>query len=509
MAEHKKLQTLVHPRSLSQATPEAQSFKAFKVRGTLTEAAAITDVAFSPCAPHRLAVASGTKVVIWKLTKGGEIVQHTSLQRFKNLTQCVAWRSDGNLLLAGEASGSCAVIEMATRKVLRRFTGHGDAVSCASFATADKAVVATGCRDGRLRLWDIPSREQLRDIEAHTARITWVASCSGGADCWVTAGHDGVMKLWDLRADDPLVATAEHGKPIEAGTAFPGGSVFATVGGTGLKIWDLVAGGKFLHGLDKVHSKDITSVCLDPSSSVIMTASLDGLAHVHRASDLKHVCTHSLPGPATCVAWRPDDTALAIGLADGRCQVRERRRQDVPSAKDRAKLMAARLASRSFAEREGHKRGRTHTPMESDEVVTGHHKKRETTIDHHLRKFEYRKALEYMVTPSTQPMHGYAVVDELLQRGMFRSAMHEIGEDLCLKMLLWLTKAFGSGGSFERYLGLEALHTLFDGNACLQPPRTAQLLAAFSNLEHKLSMEMAMQRRLTETGGMLKMVMSL
>ena len=38
----------------------------------------------------------------------------------EDLTQCVSWRSDGKLLLAGEASGTCAVIDAESKRERER-----------------------------------------------------------------------------------------------------------------------------------------------------------------------------------------------------------------------------------------------------------------------------------------------------------------------------------------------------------------------------------------------------
>ena len=61
-------------------------------------------MAFCPTDPYRLAVASGTKVGLWKQKQEGDVEADGTITKFKDMTQCVSWRSDGKLLLAGEAS---------------------------------------------------------------------------------------------------------------------------------------------------------------------------------------------------------------------------------------------------------------------------------------------------------------------------------------------------------------------------------------------------------------------
>jgi U3 small nucleolar RNA-associated protein 15 len=261
-------------------TPEAQAFKGYKTKALQTENNRIVDIAFCPTAPHRLAVASGTKVGLWKQKQEGDVEADGNITKFKDMTQCVAWRSDGRLLLAGEASGSCAVVETETRKVLRRFRHHGDAVTCAAFATSDRSRAVTGARDGRLRLWDVTSGDLLQTVEAHTDCMKFVCPGSGGPEAWISAGYDGHVKVWDLRAatpsDDKAAAASlsmDHGHPIETAVAFPSGAMLASGGGPEVRLWDLAAGGRLVQALPDAHSKAVTSLCLDSQASVLLTAS--------------------------------------------------------------------------------------------------------------------------------------------------------------------------------------------------------------------------------------------
>jgi len=498
--------------------------------------------AFCPTAPHRLAVVSGTKVGLWKLNKDGGAVADGTLSKFKDLTQCVSWRSDGKLLLAGEASGTCAVIDAESKNVLRRLRGHTDAVTCASFATADKSRAATGGRDGKLRIWDVSTCELLQTVDAHSDCMKVLTSGPGGPDGWITAGHDGRVKLWDLRMSSQAnedgaassapscVLNVDHGHPVEDGCAFPGATMFVSSGGPEVKVWDLTAG-RAIQAQNGAHSKAVTAVSLNSNASVLLTASFDGLAKVYHAATLEHLWTYRLPAPATCVTWRADDKVFAVGLDDGTWQVRQLKSGPVvedyeapgtgmedlllpdTQGPERAAAAARVLAKPDFRKREGHLRGEDAEADSGDEIVDGAgerpRKRRESQLDYFFRKFEYRKAVEFMVLPSTQPAMGFAVVDELLQRGALEAALTELGEALCLSTLRWLLKVFGTGDPLQHRLFHEALHTLLDCNRCLQPPSTPELVEVVDRLDNKVAQEMKIQEALMETGGILKTVTAL
>mmetsp|Transcript_24893 Transcript_24893/g.70061 ORF Transcript_24893/g.70061 Transcript_24893/m.70061 type:complete len:518 (-) Transcript_24893:93-1646(-) len=517
MGDFVQVRELPRPRRIAELTPEAQNYKAFKTCGRHTEASPVVGLSFCPAAPHRIAAVSGTKISLWRQGKDGGFEADSVISKFKDLTQCAAWRNDGRLLLAGEAGGSCAVIQSETRKVLRRFHGHKDAVTCANFAAFDKARAATGGRDGKFNVWDVATGELVQTIDGHDDCMKSLAPALRGPDTWVSAGRDGHVRLWDLRAAHGAAAGArgacvidmDHGHPVESGVVFPGGGMYVSAGGTGLKSWDLTAGGRTLQELNDAHSKMITAVSLDSASSVMLSASIDGLAKIYHAADLKHLWTYKFAGPINCVAWRPDSIAFAVGLESGDLLMRQRR---TPEDARTAKLIADK-PEKPWAKREGPLRGKDAAPDSDDEVVRAKRpaKQNQGKLDFFIRKFEYRKAIEFIVTPSNaiSSQLGFAVMDELLHQGALGAALSELGDELCGAALTWLLKAFNTVDSLQLHLFLEVLHTLFDCNRCLQPPATPKLIDDCRKLNEKVTVELCIQEKCLETSGMLKTIMTL
>jgi len=513
MAEFEALASLPTPRRVAELAPEAQQFKALKPKWKHNEASCVMKLAFCPTMPYRLAVVHGTKVSFWSPGKDGTGENDSNLSKFKDFTQCVAWRNDGKLLLAGEASGTCAVVEADSTNVLRRLRGHGDAVTCASFSSADKTRAVTGGRDGRLRLWDIATNDLLQTVDAHKDCMKTVASGVGGPDSFISAGYDGLVKRWDLRAADgggagagACVVQVDHGAAVEDGVVFPGGAMYCSVGGPMVKIWDLGSGCRELQSMPEAHSKTVTAVSLGQDAAHMLTASFDGLAKVFNVANLEHLYTYRLEGPITCAAWRPDGKALAIGLDSGQWQLRQAKvEKEVPETSEDP-------TKRKWIRTKGHLRGGNVQPGPEDEVVVSSRpmkRMKETEVDLFFRKFEYRKAIEFIVGPGADPSQGWAVLDELLQRGSLAAAMSEHGEEFCLQMLRWLVRNYTNGDTLKSRLFEEALHTLMDHNRCLQPPCTAALSDAVGQLERRISQELQIQEAVFETHGILKTIMNI
>lgn len=515
MTEFLPFAPLAQPRRVAQLTPEVVGFKAFKVKALETEASRVVNLAFCPTAPHRLAVVTGTKIGLWKCGQEG-LEADGNITKFKDVTQCVAWRSDGRLLLAGEASGSCAVIEADTKKVLRRFRGHNDAVTCAAFATADKTRAATGSRDGKLRLWDVVTGDLAQTVPAHTDVMKFVATGAGGSgDTWITAGYDGQAKLWDLRmsvADSTPAASfqVDHGHPIEAAVAFPSGTLLITAGGPEVKVWDFTMSGRLVQGIPDAHSKAVTAVCLDSTASVLLTASFDGYAKVFSAAGLEHLYSWKQSAPVTCAAWRPDDRVFALGLDSGKWGYRLRKLEEDQAA-ELKQAMAKKQAKKPWAWQHGKMRGTDAQPASDDEIVQPRKMRRkDSKIDFFFKKFEYRKLGELMFQTNVTDGSGLGIAEELVQRQGLPDALADRDEEFCTRALMWLSKIFKGGGDILRQqLVMEVIHTLIDTNKCLQPPANPKVLFAFTQLERKVGREMSIQESLTETKSMLEAVLNL
>lgn len=512
MGEKFTVQPFPAEHRVQDETPQAAALRGFKLHGKHKEASRIVKLAFCPTVPHTLAVVAGTKIGLWKAAKDGELQHDSNVSKFKDLTQCVSWRSDGKLLLGGEASGSCAVVETNTRQVLRRFRGHGDAVTCAAFAAADRSRAATGAGDGKLRIWDVATSELITTVDAHKDRMRVLSPGAGGPDIWITAGYDGFIRMFDAREKDgSRVAAGNHGHPIEDGVPFPGYGMFVTVGGTVIKVWDLSSGGKMLYSNDSAHSKVITGVSLDSEAALLLTSSFDSIVRVSNAADLSHVYAYTLPGPATTVTWRPDGGAFAVGLDDGTWLLRsgqkareEARKTPLEEAQETQEALDAEMRRKR-----GIRRGTEHLPQEGDEVVEGPPKKfKENSIEFLLRKFEYKGLMEWIAASGTTEVRvtlGGAEV--LVERGHLSTAMSDLSPQLCEKLLQWLSRAYSADGANLMFF-FELLHTLIDSNPCLNPPSTPGLVKALQSILMKVNQHMKGQETLAELTGMLAAVIA-
>lgn len=270
-----------------------------------------------------------------------------------------------------------------------------------------------------------------------------------------------------------------------------------------------------MQALPDAHSKTVTSLCLDSQASVLLTASFDCFAKVFHVAGLKHLYSYQLPAPIICASWRPDDRTFALGLDNGQWQLRNRRTEEERAAacKRASELANAAKAKKSMVRRKtvGNLRGMDREAGSDEEIVEPGRpqKKKESQLDFFLRKFEYRKAAEVLVSSSTSASQGFGLIDELIHRGALHAALKDRDEAFCLQALKWLLRVFSAGNNFQTRLFFEMLHTLLDSNCCLQPPSTPELVNILTNLDSKVAEEINVQDAIAETAGMLNSIMSL
>merc|ERR1719341_1518889 len=125
----------------------------------------------------------------------------------------------------------------------------------------DKTVVA----------WDLPTETATATFSAHTDYVRAGALLPNSPDLVVSASYDHTAMLWDRRLDCSAGASLEvkHGAPVEACLVTSSGGLLVTAGGTMVKIWDLVAGGRLLASL--------MAVAVSKDDSLVVAGMLDGL----------------------------------------------------------------------------------------------------------------------------------------------------------------------------------------------------------------------------------------
>jgi WD40 repeat protein/energy-coupling factor transporter ATP-binding protein EcfA2 len=179
----------------------------------------------------------------------------------------------------------------------------------------DGKTLATGCRDGAVKLWDAASRQELATLIGHSASVHAVAFSPDGKTL-ATACEDKTVRLWDVASHQELVALTGHTDGIYTVAFSPDGKTLAT-GSTDLtvKLWD-AASHRELATL-KGHIDGVFAVAFSPDGRTLATGSEDYTVKLWDVASHRELATlKGHEGTIYGVAFSPDGRTLATGSED-------------------------------------------------------------------------------------------------------------------------------------------------------------------------------------------------
>jgi WD40 repeat protein len=203
------------------------------------------------------------------------------------------------------------------------WTGHTDGVMAVAF-THDGRRVVSASWDLELRIWDLTGQVESVVIDPHAgASLTSVACSPGGFPVIASGGRDGTVRLWDL-AGRPLAAPITgHDGDVMSVTFNPDSSLIAT-GSRDLtvRLWRLdgTAVGAPMRG----HTENIMSVAFSPDGQQIASGARDGTVRIWLLDGSPVGDPVTGHGPYTwAVAFSPAGASIAVAGDDHAVWVRQ------------------------------------------------------------------------------------------------------------------------------------------------------------------------------------------
>ncbi|KAK9272978.1 hypothetical protein L1049_003358 [Liquidambar formosana] len=128
---------------------------------------------------------------------------------------CLAINSDSTLALSGSKDGSVHIVNITTGKVVSSLLAHSDSIECVGFALSSPWA-ATGGMDQKLIVWDMQhsSPRCTCDHEDGVTCLTWLGD---GASRYLASGcADGKVRLWDSLSGDCIRTFSGHSDAIQS-----------------------------------------------------------------------------------------------------------------------------------------------------------------------------------------------------------------------------------------------------------------------------------------------------
>jgi WD40 repeat protein len=252
----------------------------------------------------------------------------------------IVFAAAGNPFYSASTDKAIKVWKVAADTPVKNF-GHPNLVDVVAFNPAGTQL-ATGCHDGRVRIFDVAKGNVVREIVAHVAMnvpsAVYCLAWSADGKQLISGSYDHSLKLWNV-ADGKMIREFKgfnektfpkgHREGVVSVALAPDGKTMASAGGWdhNIKIWN-VADGTVLHELVNPKLKPGAAPESHPGTiynlryakggkylvSVGETAPRKGFLAVWNAADGKQLFGEKMPlGPLFSLAVSPDSKLLAIG----------------------------------------------------------------------------------------------------------------------------------------------------------------------------------------------------
>ncbi|WP_017717516.1 WD40 repeat domain-containing protein [Kamptonema formosum] len=172
-------------------------------------------------------------IEIWDLQKG-EILHDL----YPDVIYAVAISADGKILASAgskataestenkEEAGLVQVRRLETRELLHALVETSGKVSSVA-VSPDGQVLASGCQDGSVKLWDLKTGQVQRILLGHSLPVNCVAISADG-NVLASGSSDRTVKLWNPHTGELLQTLEEHAERVSAVAFSPDGKTLVS-----------------------------------------------------------------------------------------------------------------------------------------------------------------------------------------------------------------------------------------------------------------------------------------
>lgn len=376
--------------------------------------------------------------------------------------------------------------------IFRLFKGHTAAVHRTYFLH-NQPHIASFSDDKSVKIWDIPTEKDILSFNEHTDYVRAGAVNATLPDIILSGGYDNTVKMFDTRTEKQVLSV-NHGSPVESLIFLPSGGTFLSAGGTDIKIWDALAGGKLVGSISQ-HHKTITCLRLASNNKRLLSGSLDRHVKIYDLSTYKVVHTLDYPNAVLSLGVSNNDETVVAGLVDGLVSMR-RMEEDQNQTKQSKKVVSYKYSSH------------TH-PSTVDQVIPLQTKDKQSKHDYHLRKFQFSKALDVVLSPyviNKTPEVTVSVMHELMRRKALGRAFGG-RENKSISQILRFFNKYITDYRFTRVL-IDAVHIFLDVYEDSIPSFPTEIGLQFVNLNKILEQEMALTDQLAALQGSMQLLLA-
>ncbi len=217
---------------------------------------------------------------------------------------------------------------------------HPDAVRAVALSP-DGQTVASGCKDGKLRLWNTATGEMLGEPLEYKSAVTVLAFHPHQP--LILAGYsDGTVTLWNLQTRTPRGPVLHHDRPV-SGVAFsPDGNTMLTASFDGTaKLWKTDTGAMIGQPMHHQHSRctaftrGVVGVFSPDGQSVVTAGGVGGTIKFWKAQTAEQE-EHTISGEGAIdsLAWNSKHNTLLLAVWPDRFAQQFAEQKDADTGQD-------------------------------------------------------------------------------------------------------------------------------------------------------------------------------
>lgn len=197
----------------------------------------VQSLTFTPDS-QSLALTTGERslrgTLVWDL---GDSRERLQLGDRTSASAPVALAPDGRTLATGGRDGLIRLHDIQTGRPVGVLAGHQREVQSLAFQPSGD-LLASGSRDGTIRLWSVNSLSEVRSLSGKFNEVRCLTFSPDGQT--LASGHAGIAILWDANSGTQRTALRAHKFAISSILYLPDGRTLATAGwDRTVKLWDL------------------------------------------------------------------------------------------------------------------------------------------------------------------------------------------------------------------------------------------------------------------------------